>query len=132
MDDSIESISTKSRVAMSRSAPPLLEHPCVARVYCPRPRRAVDVIRGRRSTGTSGEPKTRDRLARASPAGAGVKSMSRPDCNPGAFLIEGHAMTPGVDESVTQWITRIRGGGDGVAQRLWERYYGALVRLARA
>jgi RNA polymerase sigma factor (sigma-70 family) len=41
-------------------------------------------------------------------------------------------MTPGADESVTQWISRIRDGGDGVAQRLWERYYGALVRLARA
>jgi RNA polymerase sigma factor (sigma-70 family) len=36
-----------------------------------------------------------------------------------------------VDESVTQWITQIKQGGDGVAQKLWERYYGALVRLAR-
>jgi len=48
------------------------------------------------------------------------------------FLIEGLAMTSEVDESVTQWITRIKDGGDRVAQKLWERYYGALVRLARA
>jgi DNA-directed RNA polymerase specialized sigma24 family protein len=49
-----------------------------------------------------------------------------------AFLIEGFAMTSDVGDSVTQWITRIKGGGDGVAQKLWERYYAALVRLARA
>jgi RNA polymerase sigma factor (sigma-70 family) len=41
-------------------------------------------------------------------------------------------MTSEVDDSVTQWITRIKSGGDGIAQKLWERYYGALVRLARA
>jgi RNA polymerase sigma factor (sigma-70 family) len=41
-------------------------------------------------------------------------------------------MTSEIEDSVTQWITRIKQGGDGVAQKLWERYYGALVRLARA
>jgi RNA polymerase sigma factor (sigma-70 family) len=41
-------------------------------------------------------------------------------------------MTSEVDDSVTEWITRIKGGGDGIAQKLWERYYDALVRLARA
>jgi RNA polymerase sigma factor (sigma-70 family) len=34
-------------------------------------------------------------------------------------------------ESVTQWIDRLKGGDREVVQRLWERYYGRLVREAR-
>ena len=38
-------------------------------------------------------------------------------------------MTAG--ESVTQWIDQLKGGDRAAAQRLWERYYGRLVREAR-
>ena len=34
-------------------------------------------------------------------------------------------------ESVTCWIDRLKGGDRQAAQRLWERYYGRLVREAR-
>jgi RNA polymerase sigma factor (sigma-70 family) len=34
--------------------------------------------------------------------------------------------------SVTLLFSGIRAGEDAIAQKLWERYYGALVRLARA
>ena len=37
-----------------------------------------------------------------------------------------------VDESVTQWISRIKVGGDEASRKLWERYYAALVRVARS
>jgi DNA-directed RNA polymerase specialized sigma24 family protein len=33
--------------------------------------------------------------------------------------------------SVTQWIGGLKEGDDGAAQRLWERYFDRLVRLAR-
>ena len=38
-------------------------------------------------------------------------------------------MTAG--ESVTCWIDQLKGGDRAAAQRLWERYYGRLVREAR-
>jgi DNA-directed RNA polymerase specialized sigma24 family protein len=34
--------------------------------------------------------------------------------------------------SVTHWIGALKAGDDAAAQRLWERYFGELVRLARA
>jgi DNA-directed RNA polymerase specialized sigma24 family protein len=33
--------------------------------------------------------------------------------------------------SVTQWLGRLKAGDRDAAQRLWERYFGELVRLAR-
>ena len=33
--------------------------------------------------------------------------------------------------SVTQWLEAVELGDDLAAQRLWERYYGGLLRLAR-
>jgi DNA-directed RNA polymerase specialized sigma24 family protein len=33
--------------------------------------------------------------------------------------------------SVTRWLGDLKSGGDGAAQRLWERYFDRLVRLAR-
>jgi DNA-directed RNA polymerase specialized sigma24 family protein len=33
--------------------------------------------------------------------------------------------------SVTHWIGDLKAGGDGAAQRLWERYFDRLVHLAR-
>jgi ECF sigma factor len=33
--------------------------------------------------------------------------------------------------SVTRWIGDLKSGGDSAAQRLWERYFERLVRLAR-
>jgi DNA-directed RNA polymerase specialized sigma24 family protein len=36
------------------------------------------------------------------------------------------------DESVTHWIDQLRDGDPAAAQRLWERYFGRLVGLARA
>ena len=41
-------------------------------------------------------------------------------------------MSPEPDGSVTVWIDRLRVGDDVAARRLWERYFHALVRLARA
>ena len=41
-------------------------------------------------------------------------------------------MSPEPDGSVTGWIDRLRVGDDVAARRLWERYFHALVRLARA
>ena len=41
-------------------------------------------------------------------------------------------MNPEPDGSVTGWIDRLRVGDDVAARRLWERYFHALVRLARA
>ena len=41
-------------------------------------------------------------------------------------------MSPEPDGSVTSWIDRLRVGDDVAARRLWERYFHALVRLARA
>ena len=37
---------------------------------------------------------------------------------------------PSVDESVSQWIERLRAGDEPAAAELWQRYYGRLVRLA--
>jgi len=34
--------------------------------------------------------------------------------------------------SVTHWVKGVKGGDDGAAQRLWQRYYHAMVHLARA
>ena len=34
-------------------------------------------------------------------------------------------------DSVTAWIARLKTGDQQAAQRLWERYFDALVRLAR-
>src|SRR5438477_11121699 len=33
--------------------------------------------------------------------------------------------------SVTHWLGQLRGGDDGAAQQLWERYFQRLVGLAR-
>src|SRR5436305_12655413 len=35
------------------------------------------------------------------------------------------------EESVTHWLGLLRGGDAAAAQRLWERYFGRLVGLAR-
>jgi RNA polymerase sigma factor (sigma-70 family) len=40
-------------------------------------------------------------------------------------------MTSDGEGSVTRWIGDLRSGGDSAAQRLWERYFQRLVRLAR-
>jgi DNA-directed RNA polymerase specialized sigma24 family protein len=40
-------------------------------------------------------------------------------------------MPAGEDGSVTAWIGDLKAGGDGAAQRLWERYFEQLVQLAR-
>jgi RNA polymerase sigma factor (sigma-70 family) len=34
--------------------------------------------------------------------------------------------------SITRWIGDLKAGGDEAAQRLWERYFGSLVELARS
>ena len=36
------------------------------------------------------------------------------------------------DENVTHWINSLKAGDDEGARRLWHRYFGELVRLARA
>ena len=36
------------------------------------------------------------------------------------------------DGSVTVWIGHLKAGDHAAAQRLWERYFRKLVRLARA
>ena len=41
----------------------------------------------------------------------------------------GRPMTAG--DSVSRWIDRLKAGDPDAAQRLWERYFGRLVRLAR-
>jgi DNA-directed RNA polymerase specialized sigma24 family protein len=41
-------------------------------------------------------------------------------------------MSDGVEGSVTQWIGDLKAGGDTAAQRLWERYFDRLVRLAHS
>src|SRR5262245_49553934 len=35
-------------------------------------------------------------------------------------------------DSVSQWIVQLKEGDERAAQRLWQRYIGQLVRLARA
>ena len=42
---------------------------------------------------------------------------------------EGRPLSAG--ESVTQWIVQLKGGDREAAQRLWERYFGRLVRQTR-
>jgi DNA-directed RNA polymerase specialized sigma24 family protein len=39
-------------------------------------------------------------------------------------------MTP--DDSVTEWLVQLKAGEPAAAQKLWQRYFGQLVRLARA
>jgi DNA-directed RNA polymerase specialized sigma24 family protein len=39
-------------------------------------------------------------------------------------------MESGAEGSVTRWIGDLKSGGDAAAQRLWERYFERLVRLA--
>jgi DNA-directed RNA polymerase specialized sigma24 family protein len=41
-------------------------------------------------------------------------------------------MQPDEAGSVTRWIGDLKAGGDAAAQRLWERYFDRLVRLAYA
>src|SRR5690349_4606330 len=41
-------------------------------------------------------------------------------------------MADGAERSVTRWIGSLKAGDADAAQRLWERYFGALVRLAYA
>jgi DNA-directed RNA polymerase specialized sigma24 family protein len=40
-------------------------------------------------------------------------------------------MSHDTEGSVTHWIGALKAGDDQAAQRLWERYFGELVRLAR-
>jgi DNA-directed RNA polymerase specialized sigma24 family protein len=40
-------------------------------------------------------------------------------------------MESGAKGSVTRWIGDLKSGGEAAAQRLWERYFERLVRLAR-
>jgi DNA-directed RNA polymerase specialized sigma24 family protein len=41
-------------------------------------------------------------------------------------------MTPDAEGSVTGWLGDLKAGDTDAAQRLWERYFGSLVRLAHA
>jgi DNA-directed RNA polymerase specialized sigma24 family protein len=41
-------------------------------------------------------------------------------------------MTPDAEGSVTGWLGHLKAGDTDAAQRLWERYFGSLVRLAHA
>jgi DNA-directed RNA polymerase specialized sigma24 family protein len=41
-------------------------------------------------------------------------------------------MSDDAERSVTQWIKSLKEGDDGAAQKLWQRYFEALVRLARS
>jgi DNA-directed RNA polymerase specialized sigma24 family protein len=41
-------------------------------------------------------------------------------------------MAPEEVGSVTSWLGDLKAGDRGAAQKLWERYFGSLVRLARA
>jgi DNA-directed RNA polymerase specialized sigma24 family protein len=40
-------------------------------------------------------------------------------------------MRPDGAGSITRWIGDLKAGGDGAAQRLWERYFDRLVQMAR-
>ena len=41
-------------------------------------------------------------------------------------------MTPGDEGSVTRWLGDLKAGDPDAAQKLWERYFASLVRLAHA
>src|SRR5450755_4667657 len=41
-------------------------------------------------------------------------------------------MTSDEEGSVTRWLGDLKAGDTDAAQKLWERYFGALVRLAHA
>jgi DNA-directed RNA polymerase specialized sigma24 family protein len=40
-------------------------------------------------------------------------------------------MPPDEEGSVTRWISDLKAGGEGAAQRLWERYFERLVHMTR-
>src|SRR4029079_11744737 len=44
----------------------------------------------------------------------------------------GRRMSSGGEGSITHWIGDLKAGGDAAAQKIWERYFDRLVRLARA
>jgi DNA-directed RNA polymerase specialized sigma24 family protein len=61
------------------------------------------------------------------PDGAAVKSPGRRNGQGSAT-----AMATGDQGSVTRWLGALKAGDPDAAQRLWERYFADLVRLARA
>lgn len=38
---------------------------------------------------------------------------------------------PDPERSVTQWIRALKGGDEDAASRIWERFFGRVVQLAR-
>ena len=69
-------------------------------------------------------------LFAAAPRGPGTMTIAPTD-SPGVRP-EGAAMEPEDRGSVTRWIGQLQAGDDAAAQGLWERYFRALVHLARA
>src|SRR5438874_1974030 len=61
-------------------------------------------------------------------SGTGPPILGGPVCETRARSVAS-PMSPGT--SVTDWLGRLRAGDRDAAQRLWERYFDQLVRLAR-
>lgn len=74
-------------------------------------------------------PAGRRRTAAASNAALGITTPTSGEASAESLLPPG--VEPSSEGSVTQWIALLKEGCPDAAQRLWQRYFERLVRLAR-